>query len=483
MQAIIKQIFEKEELQRTLNAIETVARGAALNSAMMTPHFNVQAFTMNDYNNLPVTVKYQFTDPETGEKKEPKEYRNFFDKGQKFPLVQQLKFDNKVGGLTLNIDYSEHAELMQGLPASIACYTVGTGTRKKADMKDASTKLAIRVKNNAHQIPELERVELTECWTEEEKIPIKTAGGVKAKAEAPKEDKKEGEAEGEKPAEEPVAAAAEPEEQKFEIKQRKKERTSEVSFKTISHATPPDMKVQFKGLEDQLWADDRKILDLKEAKYVLESFTYEMKNGVAEYGNYEHYIEPSLKPTFLENLLATEEWIYADGENAPLEEQRARLEALQSIGNPIKARWRFRNEFEDYVSIYQKFRTKATAQMAEVAHLTDEQRNQINDKCAVLEQHFMELRSQLETKPKHEDIGCTLSQLDNKQMLLEAEVNAILSSKPPAPKKEEEKKEEGAEEGKAEEPAADAEMKDEGKTEGEAGEAEQAADASQEPAQ
>jgi len=44
----------------------------------------------------------------------------------------------------------------------------------------------------------------------------------------------------------------------------------------------------------------------------------------------------------------------------------------------------------------------------------------------------------METKPRHEDIDCTLSQLDNKQMLLEAEVNAILSSKPPAPEKKEE---------------------------------------------
>ena len=78
VQAIIKQIFEKEELQRTLNALECIARGASLNSAMMTPHFNVQTFTMNDYNNLPVSLKYTFKDPETGEPKEPKEYRDFF---------------------------------------------------------------------------------------------------------------------------------------------------------------------------------------------------------------------------------------------------------------------------------------------------------------------------------------------------------------------------------------------------------------------
>lgn len=78
--------------------------------------------------------------------------------------------------------------------------------------------------------------------------------------------------------------------------------------------------MQFKGLEEQLYVEDRKILDLKEAKYELESYTYEMKNGIDQYGNFEHFIDPSLKPTFMENLLATEEWIYADGENAPLEE-------------------------------------------------------------------------------------------------------------------------------------------------------------------
>ena len=95
-------------------------------------------------------------------------------------------------------------------------------------------------------------------------------------------------------------------------------------------------------------------------------------------------------------LLETEQWIYADGENAPLDQQMGRLTALQAVGNPIKARWRFRNEFEDFVGQYQKFKTKAVAQMAEVAHLTDEQRNNINDKCGVVEQFFMETRAKLE---------------------------------------------------------------------------------------
>lgn len=241
-------------------------------------------------------------------------------------------------------------------------------------------------------------------------------------------------------------------------------------FKTVSHAIPPDVKKQFRDLESQLMIEDRKILDLKEAKYNLESFTYEMKNGVDQYGNFEHYIDPSLKGDFLANLLETEQWIYADGENAPLDQQLGRLQALQAIGNPIKARWRFRNEFEDYVSQYQKYKTKAVAQMADVPHLTDEQRNTINDKCAVAEQTFMDVRSRLETSPKHEDPPCTLNDIDKKLSVLEAEVNAILNA--PPPKAEEEKKEEApaaddaaaaAGDKPADGEAADVDMKEEGK--------------------
>lgn len=44
-----------------------------------------------------------------------------------------------------------------------------------------------------------------------------------------------------------------------------------------------------------MYAEDRQLLDIKEAKYELESYTYDMKNNLADYGNYEHYIDPSIK--------------------------------------------------------------------------------------------------------------------------------------------------------------------------------------------
>lgn len=67
-----------------------------------------------------------------------------------------------------------------------------------------------------------------------------------------------------------------------------------------------------------MFMEDKELLDIKSAKYHLESYTYEMKNGVSDYGNYEHYIDPSIKESFLQTLKETEEWIYNDGETAPL---------------------------------------------------------------------------------------------------------------------------------------------------------------------
>jgi len=120
--------------------------------------------------------------------------------------------------------------------------------------------------------------------------------------------------------------------------------------------------------------------------------------------------------------------------------------------------------------MYQKFESQSIIRMNETFHLTEDQRTQITEKCALAQQYIMKIQSEVDSKPKHEDISVTLVELEKKQKAVEAEVNAILNT--PEPVKEEEKKaEEPATdakpaEGEAEKPAADAEMQDEQKPEG-----------------
>lgn len=374
VQNIIKQVFNQQELSRTLNSLECVARGASFTSAMLSPNFSVQ-FSMKDYNALPVTVGYQFKDAESGELKPPMVIPKIFSLGQDYPLSKHVKFDNKDGDLTLEINYDEEARLLTGLPYTIAKYTIGKGKRTKADVEGSSTLLTIRVGNSANQTACLESVTLTEKWTETEQIPVKTAPKP-APAAKPEEQKAEGEAapaDGAAPADKPAEEAA-PAEQQYETKTKNKERTTDVPFKTVSHAIPADQRMQFRGLEDQLMIEDRKILDLKEAKYELESFAYDLKNGIQEYGNYEKYVDPTLKQPLLDQCLASEEWIYGEGENAGLQAYTERLEALKAVGNPIKQRWRFRNDIGEVTSLWQKYESSVQAQLGQIAHLTEDQR-------------------------------------------------------------------------------------------------------------
>jgi heat shock protein 4 len=50
----------KETCSRTLNALETIARGACLQAAVLSPTYNVAAFNVEDYNSLPISITYTF---------------------------------------------------------------------------------------------------------------------------------------------------------------------------------------------------------------------------------------------------------------------------------------------------------------------------------------------------------------------------------------------------------------------------------------
>ncbi len=61
IQELCKSIFQKESVSRTLNSLECVARGACLQSAMLSPHFKVADYEVVEYNTYPISITYAFT--------------------------------------------------------------------------------------------------------------------------------------------------------------------------------------------------------------------------------------------------------------------------------------------------------------------------------------------------------------------------------------------------------------------------------------
>jgi len=98
------------------------------------------------------------------------------------------------------------------------------------------------------------------------------------------------------------------------------------------------------------------ILEQKELRNVLESYSYEMRNNLDSYGTFEKYLDDETKKTFLAEINVVVDWIYGDGESAPLEEYKTRIAKFRAIGDPVKARHFYYSELDLY------FEQHATAQ-------------------------------------------------------------------------------------------------------------------------
>jgi hypothetical protein len=70
--------------------------------------------------------------------------------------------------------------------------------------------------------------------------------------------------------------------------------------------------------------EDRKFLDLKEAKNDLETYCYEFRNNLAEGAIFVPHIDPGIKENFLKDVNEAVEWMYGAGENAVIEEYTKR---------------------------------------------------------------------------------------------------------------------------------------------------------------
>lgn len=72
-----------------------------------------------------------------------------------------------------------------------------------------------------------------------------------------------------------------------------------MNFDSSSHALPPAVRTQFINNESTWFNEDESILDFKAIKNELESFVYDMRNNIQDYGNLEKYVDPKTKVDFL----------------------------------------------------------------------------------------------------------------------------------------------------------------------------------------
>lgn len=173
---------------------------------------------------------------------------------------------------------------------------------------------------------------------------------------------------------------------------------------------------------------------MKALKNELESFSYEMRTNLDSYGSLERYADDQTKTDFLKQINQVIDWIYGDGQNAPKEAFRTKLEEFKKVGLPIKERHRFYTEIEIYFEQFKNFCADMNDRIQMVPHLTDDQRSTILKMHSELDTFLSSIKTAIESKKTSEDPGFSIDDVNNRLDTFKYSVNSILNSPPPVQK-------------------------------------------------
>uniref|UniRef100_A0A8C7XEU1 Heat shock protein 4 like n=1 Tax=Oryzias sinensis TaxID=183150 RepID=A0A8C7XEU1_9TELE len=284
-----------KDISTTLNADEAVARGCALQCAILSPAFKVREFSITDVVTFPITLRWKTpTEDGLGE-------CEVFGKNHSAPFSKVITFHKKEP-FDLEAFYSNPQELPYP-DHRIGCFSV----QNVVPQPDGdSSKVKVKVRVNIHGIFSVSSASLIEkqkgegedMQIDSEPMVQNEAGGSKPKVKVKSLDL-------------PIMSS--------NIRQ-----------------LDTEVLANFVESERQMISQDKLVKEVNDAKNAVEEYVYELREKLC--GVYQNYIneEDSNRLTLM--LEDTENWLYEDGEDQPKHVYEEKLDALKRLGQPIQER-------------------------------------------------------------------------------------------------------------------------------------------------
>ncbi|KAM9312889.1 heat shock 70 kDa protein 4 [Gastrophryne carolinensis] len=332
--------FFGKEVSTTLNADEAVARGCALQCAILSPAFKVREFSITDL--TPYSISLKWNSPA----EEGQSDCEVFPKNHAAPFSKVLTFYRKEP-FNLDAYYSLPKELPYPDP-SLGQFHV----QKVAPQADgSSSKVKVKVRINVHGIFSVSSASLVEVHkTDDSEEPMETdqTGKEEEKMQVDQEEPKPEEsqptqAENKSNLEEMETSQATPKDKKTDQPPQAKKakvKTSTVDL-PIEHYPPwqigRDMLNLFVENEGKMIMQDKLEKERNDAKNAVEEYVYEMRDKLC--GMYEKFVNEDDKNRLILKLEDTENWLYEDGEDQPKQVYIDKLTDLKNLGHPIQMRY------------------------------------------------------------------------------------------------------------------------------------------------
>lgn len=453
LQGIIKEVFQVEDVSRTLNASESIARGCAIQAAIKSPLFQVAEYNIKERSQHNISCQYTVDKILESNEIEKKEFNNtLFKKNCEYPTVMTIGVQKALRG-TLKLLYEEEN------PVHSQRLLVDIST---ADLKPEHDdfKLLMKGRIDDNGIISMKGCEMEENYIEEIRVPVKKEAkkdekkkdDEKTKDEKPAEEKKEGEAEVKSDTKMDEEKAPEEE---FTIEKKKKTKITSVNYKDLMQSL--DAKENFESyyaLEGRMNYKDKLVKDTLNVKNSLETYIYESRDQLQSANGWKTYSTEAESANILDLGQKTEEWLYNDGHDQTKDVYSTKLESMEKACNPVKSRMNKYLELRRLLNIANEklhyFSNAVPTEPEKYSHLTQEEVGNITNFVQSYTAYFKESQMKLTSVNLNTEPPVKVEQFQEKLRELEKECTAILNKPKPAPPKEEKKDEKMAEETKKE---------------------------------
>ncbi|XP_062340935.1 heat shock 70 kDa protein 4-like [Osmerus eperlanus] len=365
--------FFGKELSTTLNADEAVARGCALQCAILSPAFKVREFSITDVAPYPISLKWNSAAEEGLSDCE------VFPKNHAAPFSKVLTFYRREP-FSLDAYYNTPKELPYPDP------TIGQFMIQNVvpQASGESSKVKVKVRINVHGVFSVSSASLVEVLKPAEgEEPMETEPAAKEEESKMQVDHDQQKAQGDNQKEngdkksetEDMETTAEDAKQEKKTDQPPQAKKPKVKTKIVELPIDNSLHWQlandtlnlFVESEGKMIMQDKLEKERNDAKNNVEEYVYEMRGKL--HGALEKFVGEADRDTFSLKLEDTENWLYEDGEDQQKQVYIDKLAELKKLGQPIQDRYmeaeerpkafdQLGTQIQQYMKVVEAYKTK-----------------------------------------------------------------------------------------------------------------------------
>ncbi|XP_038030669.1 heat shock protein 105 kDa isoform X2 [Anas platyrhynchos] len=306
--------FFGKDVSTTLNADEAIARGCALQCAILSPAFKVREFSVTDATPFPISLLWNT------EAEDTEGVHEVFSRNHAAPFSKVLTFYRK-GPFELEAFYSDPI----GVPypeTKIGRYVIQNVAAQKDGEK---SKVKVKVRVNTHGIFSVSTASMVEPVKSEDSEDVGVETEVETQDQRPAENSNDtNEKKGDQP----------PEAKKPKIKVKNVELPIEAN---LVWQLGKDLLNMYIETEGKMIMQDKLEKERNDAKNAVEEYVYEFRDKLS--GPYEKFVCEKDLQSFSALLTETEGWLYEEGEDEAKQVYVDKLEDLKKLGTPIEMRY------------------------------------------------------------------------------------------------------------------------------------------------